>query len=133
MKIEINGPIINDGDQWIYDWFEIPATSPKKVKNLLDKATFHKVQEVLVTINSGGGSVYAASEIYTALKSFTGKVKIQIVGMAASAASVIAMAGYTEMSPTAMLMIHNAATSNWGDYNSMDETSDFLQKVNLQD
>lgn len=130
MRIEINGPIINDGDQWIYDWFEIPATSPRKVKNLLDRATFNRAQEILVTINSGGGSVYAASEIYTFLKSFVGKVKVQIVGMAASAASIIAMAGYTEMSPTAMLMIHNSTTRNEGDYHSMDETSDFLQKVN---
>lgn len=130
MRIEIKGPIINDADQWIYDWFEIPATSPSKVKKLLDQASRNQVQEIIVPINSGGGSVYAASEIYTALKSFSGKVRTQIVGMAASAASYIAMAGYAEMSPVAMMMIHNASTSAWGDYNEMDDTSEFLQKVN---
>lgn len=130
MRIEIKGPIINDADQWIYDWFEIPATSPSKVKKLLDQASRNQVQEIVVPINSGGGSVYAASEIYTALKSFSGKVRTQIVGIAASAASYIAMAGYAEMSPVAMMMIHNASTSAWGDYNEMDDTSEFLQKVN---
>lgn len=130
MKIEIKGPIINDGDQWIYDWFDIPATSPKKVKDQLDLAIRNQVKEITVPINSGGGSVYAASEIYTDLKSFPGKVRTQIVGMAASAASCIAMAGFAEMSPVGMMMIHNAATSARGDYNEMDGTSEFLQKVN---
>lgn len=130
MKIEIKGPIIGDADQWIYDWFEIPATSPSKVNSLIDKAIQNQDKELLVLINSGGGSVFSASEIYTALKSFSGKVKTRIVGLAASAASVIATAGYCEMAPTGQLMIHNASTSAWGDYRDMDDTSNFLQKVN---
>lgn len=131
MRIEIKGPIINDGDQWVYDWFGIPATSPGKVNSFIDRAIRNQDNELVVVVNSGGGSVFSAAEIYTALKSFTGKVKVQIVGMAASAASVISMAGsYIEMSPVAQLMIHNATTSAWGDYNEMDYTSDFLQKVN---
>lgn len=131
MKIEIKGPIINDSDQWIYDWFEIPATSPAKVNKAVDSAIQNKDGELLIVVNSGGGSVFSAAEIYTALKSFSGKVKVQIVGMAASAASVISMAGqHVEMSPVAQLMIHNASTSAWGDYNEMDATSEFLQKVN---
>ncbi|WP_458412769.1 head maturation protease, ClpP-related [Schinkia sp. CFF1] len=130
MKIEVKGPIINDADQWIYDWFGIPATSPSKVNGFIDRANRNNDSELLIVINSGGGSVFSASEIYTALKSFSGKVKIQIVGLAASAASVIAMSGYCEMAPTGQLMIHNASTSAWGDYKEMDYTSDFLQKVN---
>lgn len=131
MKIEIKGPIINDADQWIYDYFAIPATSPGKVNTAIDRAIRNQDGELLVIVNSGGGSVFSAAEIYTALKSFGGKVKVQIVGMAASAASVISMAGqYVEMSPVAQLMIHNASTGAWGDYNEMDATSDFLQKVN---
>lgn len=130
MKIEIKGPIIGDADQWIYDWFEIPATSPSKVNSLIEKAIQNQDKELLVLINSGGGSVFSASEIYTALKSFSGKVKTRIVGLAASAASVIATAGYCEMAPTGQLMIHNASTSAWGDYRDMDDTSNFLQKVN---
>lgn len=131
MKIEIKGPIINDADQWIYDYFAIPATSPGKVNMAIDRALRNQDGELLVVVNSGGGSVFSAAEIYTALKSFNGKVKVQIVGMAASAASVISMAGqHVEMSPVAQLMIHNASTFAWGDYNEMDATSDFLQKVN---
>ncbi|MCE4044566.1 Clp protease ClpP [Lysinibacillus fusiformis] len=131
MKIEIKGPIINDADQWIYDYFAIPATSPGKVNTAIDRALRNQDGELLVVVNSGGGSVFSAAEIYTALKSFNGKVKVQIVGMAASAASVISMAGqHVEMSPVAQLMIHNASTGAWGDYNEMDATSEFLQKVN---
>ncbi|GEN83620.1 hypothetical protein SLU01_19320 [Sporosarcina luteola] len=131
MKIAIKGPIISDGDQRVYDWFGIPATSPDKVSKTIDSAIRNNVNELTVVINSGGGSVFSASEIYTELKKFSGKVKVEIVGVAASAASVIAMAGSTiEMSPTGQLMIHNASTSTWGDYREMDHTSDFLQKVN---
>lgn len=130
MKIEIKGPIINDADQWIYDWFGIPATSPSKVNNLIERAVRNNDNELLVIINSGGGSVFYASEIYTALKSFNGKVRNRIVGLAASAASVIASSGYCEMTPTGQLMIHNASTFAEGDYNEMDNTSDFLKKVN---
>lgn len=131
MKIEIKGPIINDGDQWIYDWFGRPATSPSKVSNIIENAKRNNVKELTVVINSNGGYVFSASEIYTELKKFSGNVKVEIVGMAASAASVIAMAGtYIEMSPTAQLMIHNATMGAQGDYRDMDHTSDFLKKVN---
>lgn len=131
MKIDVKGPIINDSEQWIYDWFGISAVSPSKINASLEKAIAENKDEIVISINSGGGSVFSASEIYTSLKSFGGKVKVEIVGMAASAASVIAMAGSRiEMSPTAQLMIHNSSTSAWGDYRDMDRTSDFLQNVN---
>ncbi|WP_421663634.1 head maturation protease, ClpP-related [Lysinibacillus telephonicus] len=130
MRISVKGPIISDSDQWIYDWFGIPATSPTKVKQQIERAIRNQDNEIIIEINSGGGSVYSASEIYTAIRSFTGSSKGQITGLAASAASVIAM-GCTqlEMSPTAQMMIHNAATGAQGDHQVMDDTSDFLQKV----
>lgn len=131
MKIPIKGPIISDSEQFVYDWFGIPATSPSKVLRALDQAVAQNVKEITVVINSGGGSVYAASEIYTELKNFQGKLKIQITGLAASAASVIAQAGESEISPTAQFMIHNALVSAQGDYRDMSDTSDFLKKVNL--
>ncbi|MEX3625843.1 head maturation protease, ClpP-related [Viridibacillus arvi] len=131
MKIAIKGPIISDGEQFIYDWFGIPATSPVKVLNIIEEAIQNKVNELTVVINSGGGSVFSASEIYTELKKFEGNVNVEIVGMAASAASVIAMAGTKiVMSPTGQLMIHNASTTAWGDYRDMNHTGEFLQKVN---
>lgn len=131
MKIEIKGPIISDADQWIYDWFGIPATSPSKVNAVIQQAINNNVNELLVEINSGGGSVFAGAEIWTALKSFAGTIKVHIVGLAASAASVIAMAGTKiEMSPVAQIMIHNASTRAEGDYRAMYDAGELLESVN---
>ncbi|WP_050439025.1 head maturation protease, ClpP-related, partial [Staphylococcus aureus] len=88
-------------------------------------------EDIDVIINSGGGDVYSGSEIYTSLKTYPGKVNIKIVGVAASAASVIAMAGdHIEMSPTSQMMIHNAWTMAMGDINEMQKTVDMLDSVN---
>jgi len=67
--------------------------------------------DITVWINSPGGDVFAAAQIYNMLMEYKGNVRVRIDGLAASAASVIAMAGGTvEMSPVAMMMIHNPAT-----------------------
>lgn len=126
-KINVKGAIIESDLQWIYDLFDIEATSPKKVADEIETAAGKDIE---VIINSGGGSVYAASEIYTDLRSYQGIVETKIVGVAASAASVIAMAGKLSMSPTAQMMIHNASTYAGGDYRDMDDASDFLKNVN---
>lgn len=127
-KINIKGPIIPSNHQYYYDWWEMEATSPKKVSDLLDKADGEDIE---VEINSGGGSVTAASEIYTALKSYKGKVTVRIVGLAASAASVIAMAGdKVSMSPTGQIMIHNSTTWADGDYRDMEHAAEVLKTVN---
>lgn len=129
MKIDIKGPIIENDDQWIYDYFEVEATSPKKVSDLINQTENN--EDIEVEINSGGGSVFAGSEIYTSLKSYNGNVTIKIVGLAASAASVIAMAGKNIlMSPTAQMMIHNASGNFAGDYNVMQKGSEILKSVN---
>ncbi|PKM67173.1 MAG: peptidase [Firmicutes bacterium HGW-Firmicutes-2] len=84
-----------------------------------------------VEINSGGGSVFAGSEIYTALKSYTGNVTVKIMGIAASAASVIAMAGKKIiMSPTSQMMVHNVSTIASGDHRDMNHMSDVLKGAN---
>lgn len=128
MKINIKGPIIPSSQQWIYDWFGIEATSPQKVSDLIEKSNGEDLE---VEINSGGGSVFSASEIYTALKSYNENVTVKIVGLAASAASVIAMAGKKIiMSPTAQIMIHNSSTSTQGDYREMEHTADVLKTIN---
>ena len=127
-KIGIKGVIIPNDEQWIYDWFEMEATSPKMVNALIDDADGDDLE---VEINSGGGSVFAGSEIYTALKSYEGNVKVTVVGIAASAASVIAMAGdKVMMSPTAQMMIHNASTIARGDHNDMTHAAEVLMTVN---
>lgn len=126
--INIKGPIIFNDDQWIYDLFEIEATSPKIITDALEES---KGQDVNVTINSGGGYVTAGSEIYTALMDYAGDVNVKIVGIAASAASVIAMAGTNvKISPTAQLMIHNVSGGAIGDYRDLKHESEVLETFN---
>lgn len=117
MKIDIKGTIIRDGDKWIYDFFDMPSTCPRDVLAALGQA---KGEEIDVFINSPGGNVFAGSEIYSALRSAQGMVKIHVVGLAASAASVIMCAGHCDISPTAMVMIHNASAYLEGDYDYID-------------
>lgn len=128
MKIEIKGPIISDEYATVYEWLGMTATSPKGIQKKLKDAAG---KDVTLEINSGGGSVFAASEIYTALRSYSGKVTGEIVGVAASAASVIAMAcERLEMSPTAQMMIHNASTTTSGDCYDMQVAAELLQNAN---
>ncbi|UVI81930.1 head maturation protease, ClpP-related [Staphylococcus aureus] len=127
MKINVKGAIIPNNDKWIYEMLEMDATSPKDIADSLPDTN----EDIDVIINSGGGDVYSGSEIYTSLKTYPGKVNIKIVGVAASAASVIAMAGdHIEISPTAQMMIHNAWTMAMGDINEMQKTVDMLDGVN---
>lgn len=85
---------------------------------------------ITVWINSPGGDCIAASQIYTMLMDYKDDVTVKIDGIAASAASVIAMAG-TEvlMSPTAMMMIHNPATIAMGDHEDMQKAIEMLDEV----
>ena len=108
MKISIRGPIVSSNQHRFYQWYGMEATSPKSVADALAKGNGERAE---VEINSGGGEIFAASEIYTALRSYAGGVHIRIVGLAASAASIIAMAGESEMTPTGMMMIHNVQSS----------------------
>lgn len=125
--IDIKGEIINSNNQWIYDWLGMEATSPKKISDALQDAGGEDVE---IHINSPGGDVFAGSEIYTLLRSYSGKVKIKILGIAASAASVIAQAGESEISPTGMFMIHNVKTWSSGDYRDMEYTAEALRAAN---
>lgn len=127
MRIDIKGSIISDDDAWVYEYFGIECCSPKKVNDAIAKANGEKLD---VYINSGGGSIFAGSEIYSALRAYTGQVEIHVTGIAASAASVIACAGKSDISPTAMLMVHNVSSTAAGDYHDMDKESEILQKAN---
>lgn len=82
---------------------------------------------VTVKINSPGGCCIAAAEIYNMLKEYSGKVTVFIDALAASAASVIAMAGdVVNISPVGLLMIHNPSTMAWGDHKSMEQAITLL-------
>lgn len=113
-KIDIKGTIVSNDDKLLYDWYGIEATCPKDVLSKLDGDG-----DADVYISSGGGDVIAASEIHEALRQCKGKVLIHVVGLAASAASVIMCARECEISPTSLVMIHNVSTGIYGDKNAM--------------
>ena len=106
-------------------WYGDEVT-PKLFKDELLSSTGN----VTVWINSPGGDVFAAAQIYNMLMDYPGNVTVKIDGLAASAASVIAMAGSkTYMSPVAMMMIHNPATVAMGDASDMQKAIEMLNEV----
>lgn len=127
VRIEIRGVIVSDDDLWVYEWYDIAATSPQTVRDALKTAAG---DDVVVVINSGGGDVQAGQEMYTALRSYEGNVIIQVYSLAASAASVVAMAGPSEISPVAQLMIHNVSCRTAGDHRHMEHTAQVLVNAN---
>ena len=86
--------------------------------------------DVVIWLNSPGGDCIAASQIYSMLMDYKGNVTVKIDGIAASAASVIAMAGTRVlMAPTALMMIHNPATVAFGDHEDMQKAIEMLEEV----
>lgn len=85
---------------------------------------------VTIWLNSPGGDCIAASQIYSMLMDYKDDITVKIDGIAASAASVIAMAGTKVlMAPTALMMIHNPATSAFGDHVDMQKAIEMLEEV----
>lgn len=106
-------------------WFDDDIT-PAMFKEEL----FSGSGPVTIWLNSPGGDCFAASQIYAMLMDYKGPVTVKIDGIAASAASVIAMAGTDVlMAPTAMMMIHNPATIAVGDHKDMEKAIDMLEEV----
>jgi ATP-dependent Clp protease protease subunit len=98
-------------------------------KAFMAELSKYKGRDITVWINSIGGDVIAGSQIYTALKEHDGEVIVKIDGLAASAASVAAMAGdIVEMSPTALLMIHDPMTWAYGDEEALQAGIDVLRE-----
>lgn len=125
----INGEITDDETQTLMrSWFgEDVGTCPG---SFIDELKENFGKNVNVYIDSYGGDVFAASSIYTALKEHVGSVTVKITGVAASAASVIAMAGSKVlMSKTAVMMIHNPSTGTYGDHNDMEKAIEILNTI----
>ena len=117
--LELSGTIAEDS------WFDDDVT-PQIFKDELNSGT----GDITVWINSPGGDCVAAAQIYNMLSNYKDRVTVKIDGIAASAASVIAMAGDTVLvSPVSMLMIHNPATMAWGDHAEMQKAMDMLSEV----
>lgn len=104
-RIKMKGPLISNNQQEVYDYFGMEAVSAKSVVDAFPEDG----SDVVLEVNSNGGLVTVGSEIYTALRSYPGRVTVEVTGMAASAASVAIMgADKVRMSPTAQIMIHKA-------------------------
>ena len=115
----LNGTIASES------WFDDDVT-PALFKSDLDSGK----GPITVWINSPGGDVWAAAQIYNMLLSYSGKVTVKIDGLAASAASVIAMAGDEVLvSPVSMLMIHNPSTMAMGDKDDLAQAISMLDSV----
>ena len=106
-------------------WFGDEVT-PQLFKNDLNAGK----GDITLWINSPGGDVFAAAQIYNMLMDYKGNVHVIIDGLAASAASVIAMAGTTvSMSPVAMMMIHNPWTIAQGEAKDMEKIIEMLGEI----
>nr|DAE76802.1 MAG TPA: Putative ATP dependent Clp protease [Bacteriophage sp.] len=117
--LTLNGTIAEES------WFDDDIT-PQHFKDELNSGTGN----ITVWINSPGGDCVAAAQIYNMLMDYKGNVTVRIDGIAASAASVIAMAGNTVlMSPVSTMMIHNPATVAMGDHNDMQKAIEMLNEV----
>ena len=117
--LELNGTIAEES------WFDDDIT-PEMFKEEL----FAESGPITVWINSPGGDCIAASRIYSMLMDYKDDVTVKIDGIAASAASVIAMAGTRVlMAPTSLMMIHNPATVAFGDEAEMAKAIEMLSEV----
>ncbi len=126
MEINIKGTIIPNDDKGMYNFFGVQSTCPNDVKKALDLAGGENVD---IYINSGGGDIFSATEIYSVIRSYKGNTKIHVTGIAASAASVIMCAGSCDISPTSMVMIHNVSTVAGGDFRDFRHESETLRKA----
>ena len=117
--LELYGTIASES------WFDDDVT-PQMFKDEL----FADDGDVVIYLNSPGGDCIAASQIYTMLMDYRGNVTIKIDGIAASAASVIAMAGTSVlMAPTSLMMIHNPMTAAFGSKDEMEKAIEMLEEV----
>ena len=115
----LNGTIAEES------WFDDEVT-PALFKEELNSGE----GDITVWINSPGGDCVAAAQIYNMLMNYKGNVTVKIDGIAASAASVIAMAGNKVIvSPVSMIMIHNPATIAFGDTSEMQKAIAMLDEV----
>ena len=117
--LRLEGPI--DSESFWGD-----ETTPKSFRDDL----YAEEGDITLWINSPGGSVFSAAEIYTMLRDYPGKVTVRIASVAASAASVVAMAGdKVQISPTGLLMLHDPSTIAMGNAKDMQKAITTLNEV----
>lgn len=123
LEIDVFGVV---GEDWFYD-----STTAESVRRRLKNTP--NLSRIKVTINSDGGDAFEGFAIYNLLKDHKAQVEVDIIGIAASAASIIAMAGDTiSIAANGWMMIHNAAGIVRGESEDMKRWGDVLQKISEQ-
>lgn len=126
--IDIKGDVVDDQTAMFYQWFDMPCVNPANIAAAL--ANGDPDEAVELNVASGGGDVFAASEIYTMLRQYGGNIVVNIQGLAASAASVISMAGDTvNISPSAQIMIHQASIVSQGNKDDLVHQASVLDGI----
>ena len=123
--INLKGEIVSNDLAKTYRYYGYNCTCPNDFSDLAESE-----DDLELVINSRGGSVLEASEIFTAIKDYKGNITAKIVGFAGSCASWIAMAAdKVKISPMGFIMIHNSSTFAIGDNRDMDTASNMLKTI----
>lgn len=118
--------VINILDVIGYDFWTGEGATAKRIDAAL--RSIGREKDVVVNINSPGGSMFEGDAIYSLLRLHQGKVTVRVLGMAASAASIIAMAGdEIQISRAGWIMIHNAWIGLYGNRNDLRDAADWLE------
>lgn len=128
MNVTLNGYVVADEDQWLYDWFDISAFSPNTVRQALRENP--EGEDLILEINSGGGSVFAGFEMYSVLRGSKCRTVAHVQSLAGSAASTV-MEGCTQvwLSPVAQVMIHLPSSSVSGNQNDFKHEARVLDSI----
>ena len=126
-KVEVKGPIFGGETEWLYNMLGVKCTSARAFKRQLEGAK--DGDTVVVEINSPGGDVDQGAEIYEAIRTFDGNIECHVVGMAGSAASIIACAAKSTISPMGSFFVHSCSTSCSGNQHDMRQTMEALKST----
>lgn len=126
-QIDIKGMVLDANSGQLFTMLGMQNTNPQSIQHQLESADGDDIE---LSIASDGGDVFAASEIYTMLKQYPGKVSGTVQGLAASAASVIAEAcDHLVISPAGQMMIHKASENVTGNADDLMHESNVLNGI----
>lgn len=127
-RVEVKGKIIPNDYKFYFDYWKEDSCCPRDIQDVIDK--LGPGEELDVMINSPGGVIDAGMEIYTTLRELKNhKVNIHITGCAHSAASIIAMASKSEMTPVGLMMVHCVSASGYmrGNHKAFEHQAEVLE------
>ena len=125
--LDLKGDVVDDELAQMYDAFDVNCIHPQEVTDFLQSANN---QPVTINLNSYGGDVFAADDIYSQLQAYTGDVTVVIGGIAASAGSIVAMGSdKLLMSAPSILMIHRCAGDTNGNVNDLQKSIKVQQTI----